>query len=123
MSETPKETRSGSERRVRDYVIKFRAKEEERAEILANAAATGYSVGSFLRSLAITRPRTRAVRRPLADAALLTQVLGQLGRIGGNVHQLVKLANRGEIPWPEELEAAGKKLDAAAEAVEKALRG
>ncbi len=90
--------RSGSEKRQRDCIVKFRAKPEERAEMKANAAAAGLSLGSFLRNYAVTAPSTRTVRASLAPAvAELAHYKGQIGRIGGNLHQLLRLANRGEI--------------------------
>jgi hypothetical protein len=68
------------------------------------------SVGTYLRWLAIDRPQTRTVRRPLADVQLLAQIKGQVGRLGGNIHQLLRLANRGEIPWTEEVAIAAKEV-------------
>jgi len=96
--------RSGSETRQRDCMVKFRAKPEERAEMKANAAAAGLSLGSFLRTYAVNAPRTRTVRSNLAPAvAELSHFKGQIGRIGGNLHQLLKLANRGDFVAADEL--------------------
>ena len=75
-----------------------------------DADAQGMTVGSYLRWLALDRPQTRPVRRPLADVTLLAQIKGQVGRIGGNIHQLLRLANRGEILYADELAAAGKEV-------------
>ncbi len=128
MDETPsgkpkKKKKSGSEKRERDCIVKFRAKKDERAEMRANAAAAGLSVGSFLRSLAIASPRTRPVRRPLPDMKLLSQAMGRLGIYASNAHQLLKLANRGELVYVEELADASKKLDTAADELLKVIRG
>lgn len=118
MSETQsqqpkKKKRSGSERRQRDCIIKLRAKPEERAEMEANAAAAGLRLSSYLRSLATLRRRTRPVRRPPSpDMQRVAQVLAQTGRIGGNIYQLVRGMNLGDIPRSDELEAAGKEARA-----------
>ncbi|MGD0798640.1 MAG: hypothetical protein ABR910_13045 [Acidobacteriaceae bacterium] len=82
----------------------------ERRKIESDAADLGMSVGGYLRWLAIVNPETRAVRRPLADVQLLAQIKGQVGRLGGNIHQLLRLANRGEIPWTEEMAVAAKEV-------------
>src|SRR5271157_5970875 len=57
-----KKKRSDSENRERYVLNTFRSSKEERDEMRANAAAVGLSFGSFIRSLALTHPRTRAVR-------------------------------------------------------------
>jgi hypothetical protein len=100
--------RSGSETRKRHPRVYSRVTDDERAVIERDAAAMGLSVGGYLRWLAIDNPKTRAVRKPLADVLVLGQIKGQVGRIGGNLHQLLKKANRGELPWTEEVVAAAK---------------
>jgi len=104
------ENRSGSENRKRYPRVYSRVSEAERIKIESDAAAHGLSVGSYLRWLAIDRPETRAVRRPLADVQLLAQIKGQVGKLGGNIHQLLRLANRGEFLWTEELAVAAKEV-------------
>jgi len=124
LNETSKqEKRSRSQKRQRDCIIKLRAKKDERAEMKANAAAAGLSLSSFLRSLAVARPRTRPVRRPLPDTKLLAQAMGRLGIYASNAHQLLKLANRGEIVYVDELAEASRKLDDAADELLKVIRG
>ena len=98
---------SNSERYPRVY---SRVTQDERAMIERDAAALGMSVGGYLRWLAIECPQTRIVRRPLADVRLLAQIKGQVGKLGGNIHQLLRLANRGEIPWSEEIAQAAKEV-------------
>jgi hypothetical protein len=80
----------------------------ERLQIKHDADAQGLSVSSYLRRLAITHPETRPVRRPLADLAALAHLRGQVGRIGGNLHQLLRQVNRGELPDMQELAAAAE---------------
>jgi len=110
MNEKTKPKRSGSDNRKRHPRVYSRVSDDEHAQIDMDATALGLSISGYIRWLAVNRPQTRAVRRPLADVTLLKQLKGQCGRIGGNLHQLLKLANRGEIPWSDELEAAAKEV-------------
>jgi hypothetical protein len=110
---SPKKKRSGSETRKRQPRIIVRVSPEERAEIKANAEAAGLSVGSYVRSVTTLRQRTRPVRsRPLPDQERLAQFLGQTGRIGGNMYQLVRGMNLGDIPRVDELYDAAKEARA-----------
>jgi hypothetical protein len=104
------EARSGSEKRKRQPRVYARVTTDELARIQSDAAAYGLSVGSYLRWLAIDKPQTRTVRRPLADVQLLAQIKGQVGRLGGNIHQLLRLANRGEILWSEDIAVAAREV-------------
>lgn len=115
-------TRSGSENRQRHPRVYARVSEAERAKIESYAAAHGMSVGAYLRWLAIDHPETRAVRRPLADVQLLAQIKGQVGKLGGNLHQLLKLANRGDMPWVEEVAVAAKEVSDFLAAAREALK-
>jgi len=110
----PKKKRSsGSETRERDCIIKFRGKPEERAEIKASAAAAGLSVGSFLRSLALAAPRTRAVRvHPTPDMERIQRYDARLGRLEGNIYQLVRGMNVGKVVRIEEMYSAAKEAEA-----------
>jgi len=99
---------SGSENRRRYPRVYSRVTVAERDKIMMDAEAHGFTVGSYLRWLALDRPQTRPVRRPLADVALLAQLKGEAGRVDGNIAQLLKLANRGEIINPDELADAAK---------------
>src|SRR5262249_20894479 len=82
--------------------------EDLRHKIEDDAAAQGLTVGSYIRWLAADHCGTRAVRRPLADVVLLAQLKGEAGRVDGNLAQLLKLANRGEIIFIDELADAAK---------------
>lgn len=110
MRSREEKSRSGSEQRRRQPRVASRVTQDELLKIEADAAAFGMSVGGYLRWLALDRPQTRAVRRPLADVQLLLQIKGQVGRLGGNIHQILRLANRGEIPWTEEVAVAAKEV-------------
>jgi hypothetical protein len=104
------ENRSGTETRKRQPRVYSRVTQDERAKIESDAAALGMTVGTYIRFLALDLPQTRPVRRPLADVQLLAQIKGQVGRLGGNIHQLLRLANRGEIPWSEDMAVAAKEV-------------
>jgi hypothetical protein len=88
--------------------LNFRVNEDERAKIESDAAAHSLTTGSYLRWLTITHPRTRAVRRPMIEEKLLAQLKAEAGRVDGNLAQLLRLANRGEIVLPEEIEDAAQ---------------
>jgi hypothetical protein len=77
--------KSGSEKRKRNPIIGFRATDEERAQIKANAARAGYTVSSYVRAQSLAKPTTRAVRRPPIETAQLAQLLGQLGAASGSI--------------------------------------
>jgi hypothetical protein len=121
--EPKKKKRSGSETRKRTTLIGVRVDAEERAEIQANAAAAGLCDSSYLRVLGTTRQRTHARRRPLPELKPFAQAMGRLGIYASNAHQLLKLANRGEIVLPDELAEASKKLREAADELLKVIRG
>jgi hypothetical protein len=122
-SEPKKKKRSGSETRKRTSIIGVRVDDAERAEIEANAAAAGLCDSSYLRVLGTTRQRTRARRRPLPEMKPFAQAMGRLGIYASNTHQLLKLANRGEIVLTDDLAEAGKKLREAADELLKVIRG
>jgi hypothetical protein len=84
------ESRSGSETRKRAPIIGFRATDDERAKIEADARRAGLTVGSYVRSRALKRPETRAVRRPPVETAQLAKLLGMLGAVGGAIAQIAK---------------------------------
>jgi len=112
-SQPLKKKHSGSETRERDCIIKFRGKADERAAIKASAAAAGLSVGSFLRSLALDSPRTRAVRtRPTPDMERIQRYDARLGRLEGNIYQLVRAMNVGKVVRVDEMYAAAKEAEA-----------
>lgn len=118
-----KSKRSGSDNRKRHPRVYSRVTVAEQSQIETDAAGLGLSVSSYIRYLAIDRPQTRAVRRPLADVTLLKQLKGQCGRIGGNLHQLLKQANRGEIPDADELSETLKEVREFLAAANAALKG
>jgi hypothetical protein len=87
---TPRQKRSGSEKRRRGVVNKFRSTPEERAVLNAHAAA-GLTFGAFMRSLPCAKPTTRVIRRRLPELLPFTQAMGHLGIYASNAHQLLDL--------------------------------
>src|SRR5271154_6459852 len=80
--------RSGSETRKRAPIIGFRATDHERAQIEAAAQRAGLTVGSYVRSRALAKPTTRAVRRPPVETVQLARLLGMLGAVGGRIQAI-----------------------------------
>ena len=122
--ETPnpkKKRASGSETRQRGSIISVRVSDTERAELENAAERAGLTLGSYFRQCALTAPKTRAVRRPPIEQKLLAQLLGQLGRVGGNIHQIVKGMNFGEGVMHDELRAALAAFEAASAAIMEAM--
>ena len=113
--------RSGSEKRARGGVIAFRVNAEERAELEQAAELAGLSLGSYVRQRVLTSPKTRAVRRPPIEQKLLAQLLGQLGKIGCNIHQILKHMNFGAGVMHNELRSALASFEAAADAIMEAM--
>jgi hypothetical protein len=116
-----KKGRSGSEKRQRKDIISVRVKEHELLIIEANAAAVDLCASSFLRALGTGQHRPNERRRPNPDMRQVGKLLAQCGRIGGNVHQLVKEMNFGGIPQSDELDAAGREVRDLVKAAIKAL--
>ena len=118
---TSSRKRSGSENRARGNIVAFRVSEEERAELEQAAELAGLTLGSYVRQRVLTAPKTRAVRRPPLEQKLLAQLLGQLGRVGGNIHQIVKHMNFGSGVMHHELRPALASFEAAAAAILQAM--
>ena len=123
-SSTPqKKKRSGSEKRQRVKPISVRVNDDERAQIEANAAAADLCPSAYLRVAGTGKKRPHERRRPTPDMTLLAQAMAQVGRIGGNLAQFLKLANRGEIIAANDLDAAVEEARAFIADAQKALRG
>ncbi len=106
--ETPPQSprgRRGSETRQRNATLSLRLTDDEAAQVSAAADRAGLTVGSYVRTLALGSPGLRAARRPVVDRQQLTQVLGEIGRLGSNVNQLAKAFNT-DASTPEAMELA-----------------
>lgn len=81
---------------MRDRIIRIRASTEELSKIEELAKGRGLSISEMIRRAAF------GVRMPARtfDAShiiLLTRTLAELGRVGGNLNQLVRRANSGKL--------------------------
>lgn len=111
---TKKTKSSGSEKRQRTGIIGIRVSAAERAELEEAAERVGLTLGSYIRECVLATPKTRAVRRPAVEQKLLAQLLGQLGKVGGNIHQIVKHMNFGNGVVREDLRSALASFEQAA---------
>jgi hypothetical protein len=121
MTETPtikpRKSRSGSANRKRGPIVRFRASDEELAIIQAAANRVGLTVSSYARSRALAKPTTRAVRRPTVETAQLAQLLGILGKAGGDLQRIEARPQTGEPPLQDEVTAAIREFRMAAAAI------
>ncbi len=113
--------RSGSETRKRAPIIGFRATDEERNHIQAAAERAGLTVGSYVRSRALAKPTTRAVRRPPIETTQLSQLLGLLGEAGGAIRKITLDDTRAEATANAELVVALALFQEAARSIIAAL--
>ena len=97
---------SASQTRQRGKILAARFSEAEAVEIEAKARAVGVSIAGYLRESALARetPGTQRAAPPV-DVQSLARLLGQLGKVGGNLNQLAKLAQLPQQParstgWP-----------------------
>lgn len=86
-------TRRVKRTRYVPYSIRFSP--EERAEAAQQAARAGLPLSALIRRAIFNTPPPRNARRPTVERQLVAQLLGELGKIGGNINQLAKHANAG----------------------------
>ena len=110
---TPRKNRSGSEKRKRPMPFPVRLSPQERAAIEAGAERAGLTLGTYIRSCVLAAPTTRACRRPSVEVIAATKLLGALNRIGGNLNQLARHANFGNVVLTDELGATMADIRAA----------
>lgn len=77
---------------MRQSIIRFRASEDERNDLMARADARGLTVSELVRrsGLAVRLPAARFDQR---QVYLLTKLLGQLAKIGSNLNQITRAIN------------------------------
>lgn len=109
-ADPPKASRkkSGTESRSRLHQVNIRFDAAEFAEIDEAATQAGLTIPSWGRSRMLSAPPARAVRRPALEKQLLAKILGQLGKIGNNLNQLTRAANRSGVELREVEEAAAE---------------
>ncbi len=87
---------------MRTKTIKLRVSETEWADLRQRAEGYGISVSAMLR-IAGSGGRLPAMRFDPTQAKLLAQLLGQLGRLGGNLNQVSRAINSRQITGTTEL--------------------
>ena len=89
----------------RNIVMKFRATEEEAAEIRRKAAAAGMNVSRFL--------RTSAVKSQVAlyNTADIYGLRSDLRRIGNNINQIAMVANSNRSVYLSDVRELRKQLN------------
>lgn len=85
---------------MRDQIIRIRATGDEVAKIRGFAISRGLTISQMMRcaALGVSMP---ARMLDHSHITLLTSTLGELGRIGGNLNQLVRRAHVGKFPGHE----------------------
>lgn len=96
LSHAPKA--SGSDKRLKQRIVNFRATKEEYAAVEDGARNAGLTIGSYIRQTMLAAPKTRTRRVARADVAALAKLIAELNRIGGNINQIARAANGGEQP-------------------------
>lgn len=102
--------------------VAVRCTPDEYAALQAKAAAAGLTVSGYLRAAALGSPGVRSARRPPVEREELARALGLLGRYGGNLNQLARMANTtGALPTEAALVALGDEVRAVRDALMRAL--
>jgi hypothetical protein len=97
---------SGTEKRARTSHLTIRLTPDERAAIDDAAGQAGLTSGSYARQAVMGAPVPRQVRRPPVERRELARLLGELGKIGGNLNQLARAANSGVLVYQGEIDTA-----------------
>jgi hypothetical protein len=92
-----KKSRRGTEKRRLSKLVTVRYSPAEHDDLSERASKAGLTIPSLIREITLSKEKrqTRSTRRPPFERALAAQLLGQLGRVGGNLHQLVRRTNYG----------------------------
>lgn len=77
---------------MRQTIIRVRASDEERNNLLARAHARGLTLSELIRRSA-QGVRLPAARFDQRQFGLLTSLIGQLGKIASNLNQLTRAVN------------------------------
>lgn len=103
--------RSGTEkrRRTKTYSVRLTPAEQERAAAIRDHA--GLPLSALIRRALFDTPLPRAARRPTLNHQAVARLLGELGKIGGNLNQAQKHINAGHPQWNVWEEAARALID------------
>lgn len=111
-----------SEARQRKDRVTIRLTEEERRSLEEGAEAMGLSIGAFIRKRALGDPGERFRKRPPADRQELTRLLGELGKVGGNLNQIARRINSGDQPPDISIEKAAEAVAETLAVIRKAIQ-
>jgi hypothetical protein len=115
-------TDHGSENRQKPLIVGFRVSQEEKTEIELAAERAGLTVGSYVREKILLTCITRKCHRPTIDRVLLSKTLAQLGKVGANLNQAVKLGHEGNVRGIEKVVSFLEELKLLKESILEALR-
>ena len=96
MNKTPRDW-SKVQRRKSPRQISIRLSVEEMAQLDAIAGERGVSKAGYVKSRVFGHPIPRASKRPKTVEADLRQLLGLMGKLGGNANQIARLVNSGSL--------------------------
>lgn len=119
-SPAPRKTRSGSQTRQRSLRPSMACTPEEAAQLEAAAERAGMTVSAYMRHQCLGTAGPRAARRPPVERAALAQMLGQLGKVGGNLNQVARALNS-DRQLPHDIAATLAEVREAALAISRLL--
>ncbi len=97
--------RSGTENRKRSTPVTSRYDDSELKELDEAASRAGLTRAGYQRTQSLSVSKTRSTRRPPIEKEQLARLLGQIGKAGGNLNQIVRAVNMSaagvEIPDEE----------------------
>jgi hypothetical protein len=95
---TAKKPRHGTETRRLSKLVTVRYQPGEHGDLSERASTAGLTLPSYIREITLPKEKrqTRSTRRPPIEREMAARLLGQLGKIGGNLHQVVKAMNFGQ---------------------------
>ena len=100
----------------RNIIMKFRATEEEAAEIRRKAAAAGMNVSRFLRTSAV---KSQVVLYNIAD---IYGLRSDLRRIGNNINQIAMVVNSNRAVYQSDVRELKKQFSELSEKLNEHLK-
>ena len=91
---------------TRPHLVQFRASDTELAQIQNDADRAGLTRSDYLRLCICNSPLPRAYRLTKGDAQVLRRILGELGKVGSNLNQMVRYTHQTRDPHPFETQLA-----------------
>jgi hypothetical protein len=101
-----KRRKSGSEKRRDQRVKTLRISDAQNVELVRNALAAGVSVSGFIRKRCCTAQDVKPRKIIPLEVQEVVRIRGLLGKLGGNLHQLVRRENFNENPYAEDYRQA-----------------